>query len=61
MDNYACHNAHKITGQLTGANITSAPQPAHLPDLSPCPFWLFGLLKDTMKGTELTTEDHLLK
>jgi histone-lysine N-methyltransferase SETMAR len=59
MDNSAHHNGYKITDKLTTAYITLAPHPPYSSDLSPCNFWLFGFLKESMKGTELSTEDQV--
>jgi hypothetical protein len=61
MDKSARHNGQKITGQLTSANIIRFPHPPHSPDLSPCDFWLSGFLKESMKGMEFTTEDHIIE
>jgi hypothetical protein len=58
MDNAACEDGHKITNKSTAADITHALHPPHSPDLSPCDFWLFGFLKESMKGMELSTENQ---
>jgi hypothetical protein len=57
----ACHNGQKITGQLTNANITRATHSSYSPDLSPCGFWLFAFLKESMKSMELTTESYIVE
>jgi hypothetical protein len=46
MDNY---NARTIVEKLRHNKIQPAPHPVHSPDLSPCDFWLFGLLKKTQE------------
>jgi transposase len=61
MDNSACHNGHKITDKLTATDIARALQPPYSPDLNPCDFWFFGLLKDSMKGVELSAEDLIVE
>jgi hypothetical protein len=57
MDNFACHNGHKITEKLTVADIARAPHPSDSLGLSPCDFWLSGFLMDM----ELSTEDQIAK
>jgi hypothetical protein len=51
----------KIIEKLEKGNIARAPHPSYSPDLSPCGFWLFGVLKQKMKEwvfqSELTFED----
>jgi hypothetical protein len=61
MENSACHNGRKITHKLTVADIASAPHPLYSPDLSPCDSWLFGFLKKSMNGMQLSTEDQLVE
>jgi hypothetical protein len=50
MDNSACRNGHKIKDKLAAADIPRALHPPYSPDLSPCGFWFFGFLKESMKG-----------
>jgi histone-lysine N-methyltransferase SETMAR len=52
MDNSQCHNAKKITGKLQKKRITRAPHPPYSPDLSPCDFWFFGMVKQKIKDCE---------
>jgi hypothetical protein len=61
MDNSACHNSQKTTGRPTSTGIRRAPCPLNSPDLSPCNFWLFGFLRESMKGVGLTTEDDIVE
>jgi hypothetical protein len=35
--------------------------PPYSPDLSPCDFWLFGFLKESMEGINLSTEDRIVE
>jgi hypothetical protein len=55
----ACHDGHKIIYKLIAADIARAPHPIYSPDLSPCNFWLFRFLKESMEGMELSTEDQI--
>jgi hypothetical protein len=61
LDNSACHNGYKITDKLTAADFAGAPLPPYSPHLSPCDFWLFGLLKESMKGMELSSENQTVE
>jgi hypothetical protein len=56
METYTGHNGQEMIDQLTNADITRAA-----PDPRPCNFWLFGFLKESMKGMDLTTEDHIVE
>jgi transposase len=49
IDNSMCHNGAKITEKLEKRHIARASHPLYSPDLSPCGFWLFGILKQKMK------------
>jgi hypothetical protein len=40
----------KVTGQLTRPNIIRVSYPPYSPELSLYDFWLFGFLKESMKG-----------
>jgi transposase len=48
MDNSMCHDGVKVTAKLEKKPIARAPHPPYSPDLSPCDFWLFGILKQKM-------------
>jgi histone-lysine N-methyltransferase SETMAR len=61
IDNFVCHNDHEIADELTAADIARAPHPPNSPNLSPCDFWRFGFLKESMKGMELSAEDEILE
>jgi transposase len=49
MDTLMCHNGAKIIEKLEKRHIARDPHPPYSPDLSPCDFWLFGILKQKMK------------
>jgi hypothetical protein len=61
MDNSMCHNARKISLELEHNKIERAPHPAYSPDISPCDFWLFGFLKESLKEQELSTSDEIIE
>jgi hypothetical protein len=49
MDNSICHNDCKVTDELAHLKGDRIPHPPDSPDLSPCDFWLFGILKRKIK------------
>jgi hypothetical protein len=61
VNDSACHNGHKITSQLTVADIARASHPPYSPDLSPWDFWLFGFLNESIEGMELSIEDQIVE
>jgi transposase len=60
MDNSMCHNGAKIIEKLEKRHIARAPRPPYSPDLSPCDFWLFGILKRKMKERVFQSEEQIL-
>jgi transposase len=55
-----CHNGAKITEQLEKRHIPRDPHPPYSPDLDPCDFWLFGILKQKMKERVFQSEEQIL-
>jgi histone-lysine N-methyltransferase SETMAR len=49
MDNSVCHNGRKVTDELANLKLNRVPHPPYSPDLSPCDFWLFKILKLKIK------------
>jgi histone-lysine N-methyltransferase SETMAR len=45
MDNSMCHNCRKVTDKLEVLRPDRVHHSPYSPDLSPCDFWLFGMLK----------------
>jgi histone-lysine N-methyltransferase SETMAR len=60
IDNSMCHNVNKISEKLAKRRIERAPDPPYSPDISPCDFWLFRILKYKMKDREFQTQQALL-
>jgi transposase len=60
-DNSACHHGNKITNKLTAADSTHTPHPPYSPDLNPYDCWLFGFLKESMKGPEFSTKGQIVE
>lgn len=52
-DNAPCHTAFNVTQFLTSKEIPVLPQPPYLPDLTPCDFFLFPMIKNAVKGKHL--------
>jgi histone-lysine N-methyltransferase SETMAR len=61
MNNSKCHNAKKITGKLQQKQVTRALHPPHSPDLSPCDFWFFGMVKQKIKDREFCSAQGILR
>jgi transposase len=60
MDNSVCHNGAKITEKLEKRHIERAPYSPYSPDLNPCDFWLFGILKQKIKERVFQNEEQIL-
>jgi hypothetical protein len=61
LDNSMCHNDHKATGKFNQGSMERAPHPPDPPDISPCDFWLFGMLKHHMKDREFRRQEEILQ
>jgi hypothetical protein len=48
MDNSTCHNGSKVASKFEKYHIFRLPHPPYSPEISPCDYWLFGLLKGIM-------------
>jgi hypothetical protein len=59
MDNSMCHNGSKVTSKFDKHHIVRLPHPPDSPDLSPCDFWLFGMLKGILKDREFHSHDEI--
>jgi transposase len=60
MDNSMSHNGAKIIKKLEKRHVARAPHPPYSPNLSPCDFWLFGILKQKMKERAFQSEEQNL-
>jgi histone-lysine N-methyltransferase SETMAR len=54
------HNTRTVMGQLEPSEFKRMEHPAHSPDLAPCDFFLFGYVKEQLKGKSLVEEGELL-
>jgi transposase len=61
MDNSACHNGSKVASKFEQHHIFRLPHPPYSPDISPCDFWLFGLLKGIMKDRKFHSHKTIKK
>ena len=53
-DNARVHTAYTVTSFLESQRIRLMPHPPYSPDLAPCDFYLFGLIKDILSSREIT-------
>jgi hypothetical protein len=60
MDNSMCHNGAKVNEKLEKRHIARASRQLYPPELSPCDFWLFGILKQNMKERVFQSEGQIL-
>lgn len=61
MDNAPSHNSKVTMTEISKLNMNRLPHPAYSPDVAICDFWLFGKLKDHLKGTNFQTENELFE
>jgi histone-lysine N-methyltransferase SETMAR len=55
MNNSMCHNEAKIASEFVQHHLARMPHPPYSWDISPCVFWLFGLLKGILKDRKFTS------
>jgi hypothetical protein len=61
MDSSRCHNRKKITTEIRHRRFARAWYPLDSPDLNPCDFWLFGLMKHSLKDREIRAIQVLIR
>jgi hypothetical protein len=59
MDNSMVHNGSKVVSKFDMNHIARSPHQPYSPDLSPCDFWLFGMLKGILKDREFHSHDEI--
>ena len=59
FDNSRVHTAHETLMCLNDCGFTRMIHPPYSPDLAPSDFWLFGFLKEKMKGENFDTFEEL--
>lgn len=60
-DNATPHVSRKTQETLAQLSVTTIPHPPYSPDLSPCDFFLFGLLKRKLRGRQFRSREELEK
>jgi hypothetical protein len=60
LDNSICHNSQIVTDELVIKMLERVLRPAYSPDLSPCDFWLFGMLKQKVTDRVFRTVEEIL-
>jgi hypothetical protein len=58
MDNSMCQNGSKVVSNFDKHHIARLRQP-YSPDLIPCDFWLFRMLKGILKDREFHSHDEI--
>jgi histone-lysine N-methyltransferase SETMAR len=59
MDNSTCHNGSKVTSKIKKNHIYRMMHPPYSSDISPCGFWLFGMLKQILRDREVSSNDEI--
>ena len=59
LDNARAHNSKLTRQKISNYNIMRIPHPVYSPDIAPCNFWLFGKLKEYLKGKRFDDENEL--
>jgi len=61
FDNSRCHTAKIVQAKMTKYRCKRVPHPPYSPDLAICDFYLFGTLKEKLRGTSSRDEEELLQ
>jgi hypothetical protein len=59
MHNSMCHNGSKVAPKFEKHHVSRLLHPPCSPDISPCGFWLFGMLKGVLKGREFNSGNEI--
>jgi len=59
FDNARAHTSRKVQEYMNSHNMKRAVQPPYSPDIAPSDFYLFGYLKDCLKGSKFDTPEEL--
>jgi hypothetical protein len=59
MDNSTCHNDSKVASKFEQHHIFQLPHFSCSPDISPCDFWLLGLLKGILKNRKFHSHEEI--
>ena len=61
LDNSRVHNSKCSKEKIESLGIFRAPQPAYSPDISPSDYFLFGYIKEKLKGQVFQSRDALFE
>jgi hypothetical protein len=53
------HNGSKAASKFEKRPLSGMPHPPYSPEMSPCDFWLFGLLKGILKDREFNSIEEI--
>ena len=59
VDNARPHNAKISRFKMSEYGLKRMEHPPYSPDLAPCDFWLFGYIKEKLKGSHFTSQNEL--
>ena len=60
MDKAKPHKSIMSTEKIKTLGLSIINQPLYSPDIAPCDFWLFGLLKEKLKGCSFETREEMI-
>jgi hypothetical protein len=60
MNNSRYHNDEKMMAEIEHRRFVRAPHPPYSLDLNPCDFWLFDLMKHSLKDREIERVQALI-
>jgi hypothetical protein len=58
-DNSVCHNGSKVASKFENYHVPRLSHAFYSPDISPCGFWLFGMLQRVLKDREFNSIDEI--
>jgi hypothetical protein len=58
MANAMCYSGSKVISKFEKHHVLRLLHPAYPSDISPCDFWLFGMLKGLLKDDEFNSSDE---
>ena len=61
LDNCRVHNSKKSNEWYNKNGVVRVPHPPYSPDIAPSDFFLFGFIKDKLRGKKFTSPDDLLE
>ena len=61
LDNCKVHNSNESKESFKANNIHRTPYPPYSPDIAPSDFFLFGYVKDKLRGQRFKSPEHLFE